>query len=97
MAPEVIRTKHYSEKADVYSYGIILWEIASREPPYKNMKGTYVILEVVNKNLRPAIPSKCPKSFARLIKRCWNKEPNLRPNFKDIIHELKALKSKTLE
>ena len=36
MAPEVIVSKHYTEKADVYSFGIILWEIASREPPFKS-------------------------------------------------------------
>lgn len=35
MAPEVIQTKNYTEKADVFSYGIILWEIAAEEPPYK--------------------------------------------------------------
>jgi len=36
MAPEVIASQKYSEKADVFSYGIILWEIASREPPFKS-------------------------------------------------------------
>lgn len=36
MAPEVIKTKKYTEKADVFSFGIILWELASEEPPYKN-------------------------------------------------------------
>ena len=36
MAPEVINSQGYTEKADVFSYGIILWEIASREPPYKS-------------------------------------------------------------
>lgn len=47
MAPEVIVGKNYSEKADVFSFGIILWEFAAREPPYKNIAGTKVSLEVV--------------------------------------------------
>ena len=38
MAPEVIGGQTYTEKADVFSYGIILWEIASREPPYKSRR-----------------------------------------------------------
>ena len=42
MAPEVIGCKPYTEKADVFSYSIILWEIASREPPYRNINGTKV-------------------------------------------------------
>ena len=36
MAPEVINNEKYTEKADCFSFGIILWEIASREPPYKS-------------------------------------------------------------
>lgn len=42
MAPEVIGSKPYTEKADVFSYSIILWEIASREPPYRNINGAKV-------------------------------------------------------
>lgn len=37
MAPEVVKGFYYTEKADVFSYSIILWEIASREPPYKGI------------------------------------------------------------
>lgn len=71
MAPEVITGDNYSEKADVFSYGIILWEIASREPPYKNKLGTKVSYEVVKEDLRPEIPPKTPDYFARLMKQCW--------------------------
>jgi len=59
MAPEVISDKPYTEKADVFSYSIILWEIAAREPPYRNIIGSKVATEVL-KGFRPPIPPKCP-------------------------------------
>jgi serine/threonine protein kinase len=71
MAPEVINGENYTEKADVFSYGIILWEIAAREPPYKNIMGTKVSLDVIKYDLRPEIPPKTPDLFAKLMKRCW--------------------------
>lgn len=61
MAPEVISGKDYSEKADVYSFGIILWEFASREPPYKKIAPTKVSVDVVSHDLRPKIPKKTPE------------------------------------
>ena len=42
MAPEVITNENYTEKADVYSFGIILWEFWSKEPPYKGMKANSI-------------------------------------------------------
>lgn len=72
MAPEVIVGKNYSEKADVYSFGIILWEFASREPPYKKITPTKVSMEVVKNDLRPKPPKKTPEPLVRLMKRCWN-------------------------
>ena len=50
MAPEVLKTNTYTEKADVFSFGIILWEMASREPPYKSMI-IYFIWSYANRNL----------------------------------------------
>lgn len=99
MAPEVIGSPNYSEKADVFSYSIILWEIASREPPYKSnisakvdINGQQVSQEVLNQDLRPTIPKKTPEAFARLTKRCWERDPEKRPNFREIIKELEAMK-----
>ena len=94
MAPEVIKGNTYTEKADIYSYGIILWEIAAREPPYKKMSATQVCVEVRDKDLRPTIPDDCPEPFANLIKKCWNRDPKKRPPFKEIIHELRSFRSK---
>ena len=92
MAPEVIKTKTYTEKADVYSYGIILWEIASREAPYKTLNAYQVSIEVVENGLRPQVLSEWPKQFTRLMERCWDEDPSIRPSFKEILGELKLIK-----
>jgi serine/threonine protein kinase len=55
MAPEVIAGFKYTEKADVFSYGIILWELATRLPPYYGIEGTEVSLKVVKEDLRPKV------------------------------------------
>lgn len=55
MAPEVIAGFKYTEKADVFSYGIILWELATRLPPYFGIDGTEVSIKVVKEDLRPKL------------------------------------------
>lgn len=92
MAPEVIKSQKYTEKADVFSFAIILWEIASREPPYRNVGGAQVSLEVVNNDLRPNIPKSTPESFAKLMKKCWDRNCEKRPSFKEIIREIENMK-----
>lgn len=97
MAPEVITGKNYSEKADVYSFGIILWEFAAREPPYKKITPLKVSVEVVKNDLRPKVPKKTPDPLSRLMKRCWDRNPLKRPSFKEIIYELERMKSMNLD
>ncbi len=93
MAPEVIASSHYTEKADVYSFGIILWEIACRKPPYYGVDVGEVAHRVVHQNYRPPIKDgDAPYSWIALMKRCWQKDPSKRPSFSQIIHELGAIK-----
>ncbi|KRX09626.1 Regulator of chromosome condensation 1/beta-lactamase-inhibitor protein II [Pseudocohnilembus persalinus] len=92
MAPEVIAGQTYTEKADVFSFGIILWEIASRQPPYRDKTGIQVSYEVLNSDLRPPIPSDTPSDFGDLIKLCWDKNPSLRPNFYQIVRQLETMR-----
>ena len=87
MAPEVITNEHYTEKADVYSFGIILWEFWSKDPPYKGIKAKEVGIKVKNnKNFRPKIPDEVPQEISELIKCCWDADPEKRPSFLDIIN-----------
>lgn len=92
MAPEVLTTQDYTEKADVFSFGIILWEIASRKPPYKNISGITVATKVVSNNLRPTLEEGFPPAFAELMVKCWDRNPEHRPRFKEIIHILNIMK-----
>lgn len=88
MAPEVLTTQDYTEKADVFSFGIIMWEIATRKPPYKNISGITVANRVVSNDLRPKIDEKIPSQWAKLMVKCWQKNPDARPRFSEIISAL---------
>lgn len=92
MAPEVIAGYKYTEKADVFSYGIILWELATRQPPYYGIDGSEVSIRVVKEDLRPKISKdqemKSPPEFINLMKKCWDRDPRERPQFIEIIQEL---------
>uniref|UniRef100_A0A286XZS2 Mitogen-activated protein kinase kinase kinase 20 n=1 Tax=Cavia porcellus TaxID=10141 RepID=A0A286XZS2_CAVPO len=71
MAPEVIQSLPVSETCDTYSYGVVLWEMLTREVPFKGLEGLQVAWLVVEKNERLTIPSSCPRSFAELLHQCW--------------------------
>ncbi|XP_059141022.1 uncharacterized protein LOC131928886 [Physella acuta] len=83
MAPELITIGEVTAKADVYSYGMVLWEMLTRQTPY-NGCSVYQVLEQVRMKKRPEIPGHCPTELTRLIERCWDQNPAARPNFKEV-------------
>ncbi|KAG8559610.1 hypothetical protein GDO81_017393 [Engystomops pustulosus] len=91
MAPEVIQSLPVSETCDTYSYGVVLWEMLTREVPFKGLEGLQVAWLVVEKNERLTIPSSCPRSFAELMRLCWEAEAKKRPSFKQIISNLESM------
>mmetsp|Transcript_6895 Transcript_6895/g.14210 ORF Transcript_6895/g.14210 Transcript_6895/m.14210 type:complete len:1258 (-) Transcript_6895:1935-5708(-) len=80
MAPEVLSSRPYSEKADVFSFGVLLWELAARRLPYFGLEPMQVGLAVVNQGLRPSIPPECSPALVKIIKLCWDQDPHRRPN-----------------
>ena len=91
MAPEVIAGHRYTEKADVFSYGVNLWELLTRDTPYKDMQPMQVGLAVLNRGLRPHVPEDTPEDYAALMRACWNADPVKRPSFSQIIPALQSM------
>lgn len=88
MAPEVIRNELCSERIDVWSYGVVLWELLTCETPYKTFDTSAIIWGVGNYSLSLPIPANCPEGFSLLIKQCWSTKPKNRPSFKIILSHL---------
>uniref|UniRef100_A0A3P9JFY8 Mitogen-activated protein kinase kinase kinase 20 n=1 Tax=Oryzias latipes TaxID=8090 RepID=A0A3P9JFY8_ORYLA len=95
MAPEVIQSLPVSETCDAFSYGVVLWEMLTREIPFNGLEGLQVAWLVVEKNERLTIPSSCPVSFADLMRKCWLTEPRERPIFKHILSTLESMSKDT--
>ncbi|XP_050380166.1 serine/threonine-protein kinase EDR1 [Argentina anserina] len=91
MAPEVLRNENSNEKCDVYSFGVILWELATLKLPWSGMNPMQVVGAVGFQNRRLDIPKEVDPPVARIIWQCWQTEPNLRPSFSELTVALKPL------
>lgn len=90
LAPEVIKHARSSRKSDVYGFGIILWEMATREEVYNGLESMQIIARVANENLRPPIPTGC--LWTSLMTKCWSENPKDRPDFEEVVQELNQIK-----
>ncbi|GJM87248.1 hypothetical protein PR202_ga03184 [Eleusine coracana subsp. coracana] len=93
MAPELLSGKSnmVSEKIDVYSFGIVMWELLTGEEPYSDMRAAEIIGGIVNDSLRPRIPSWCDPEWKALMQSCWASDPADRPAFTDISQRLRKM------
>ncbi|XP_047058604.1 serine/threonine-protein kinase A-Raf-like [Lolium rigidum] len=92
MAPEMMKHKPYGRKVDVYSFGLILWEMLTGSVPYEDLTPFQAAFAVFDKNVRPAIPSSCPAALRVLIEQCWALQVDKRPEFFQIVQLLEKFK-----
>uniref|UniRef100_A0A8C0H2C3 Tyrosine-protein kinase n=1 Tax=Chelonoidis abingdonii TaxID=106734 RepID=A0A8C0H2C3_CHEAB len=87
-APEALKNNKFSTKSDVWSYGILLWELFSYgRAPYSKMT-LKEVTEMVEKGYRMEAPEECPPSLYTLMKSCWETEPGKRPSFRKLTEKL---------
>lgn len=99
MAPEVLKGQNFNESSDIYSFGLVLWELVAQREVFS---GTYVDEysveefrdEVINAHLRPTIDETMrlnyPPRLFSIMERCWAEIPATRPSFDQLIPELEA-------
>ena len=88
MAPEVLAGRKYGLSADVYSYGIVMWEIAARCDPWNDVHTNFfldVLLKLITAEQRPAVDSGWPGGYVAVMRRCWATEPQSRPAFAQVV------------
>lgn len=86
MAPEQMSSNKYDNKVDVYSYGMILYEMVMNRIPFQGMKPIEITMSL-KKGKRPQLTEEGNESIIKLIKKCWKQNPASRPTFHHIYHK----------
>ncbi|XP_021371801.1 hepatocyte growth factor receptor-like isoform X2 [Mizuhopecten yessoensis] len=91
MAPECLEKGKYSAKSDVWSFGVVLWELITRGAnPYAAVDN-WDMYKYLKEGRRLPKPPFCPPRLFQMMESCWNFTPSGRPSFRDIIKEIKRL------
>ena len=94
MAPEVLNASNYTNKADIYSFGIVMYEVITRETPYKGKTHEEIHTQILLHRLRPdlsIIPPNCPAALRSLMVLCWDQDCKKRPSFSSILDILNTI------
>lgn len=95
MAPELFSpSPEIIPASDVYAYGLVLWEITSRKPPFEDSTNMAQVMTWTQNGQREEIPKDCPKTFADIIQKCWAQDPQDRPTAKEALKMLTSVKPK---
>src|SRR6185369_2808035 len=80
VAPEVFHTKKFAQESDIYAFGMLMYLIATGEPPFRDRLFDEHLARDICNGLRPKMPESVPERYRRLAEDCWNADPKKRPN-----------------
>ena len=89
---QILREGKQTKAADVYAFGITLWEVFTGSKAYKGIPQMVLGHKIVFEHLRPAFPEDAPSDFRLLAEKCWHPDMKQRPAFDDIFNELRAMR-----
>merc|ERR1739844_509075 len=97
MAPESLYDNVYSTKSDVWSFGVLMWEVVTLgSVPYPGLQPSEV-MKKVNAGYRLEKPEHCKRELYNIMVKCWEKEPKERPTFSDLVRDFEQLLVKEMD
>ena len=90
MAPELLQSNTFTEKTDVYAYGMIVFEVLAGDTPWSGLNQMQIMMQVCIQKDRPKLDGGAPADLVALMQRCWDHEPDARPTFAAIKAELRG-------
>ena len=90
MALELLRENRFTEKCDVYSFGIVMFEVLSRAVAFEGLQEAQITAQLIAGRRPAPIPEDSPPQLVTLMEKCWHQEPFVRPDFKNIVRQMKS-------
>jgi len=92
IAPEVIVRKEYTYESDIYSIGMLMWEISSGQPPFSVYDHDYDLAMKIVNGMRPRVIPGTPLKYKKLMEQCWDADPSKRPDISTLFNEIRKIR-----
>ena len=84
VAPELLRGQKNTKESDIYSVGMLMWEIFAGHPPFDDRAHNHHLMVDICAGLRPPILPEMPDDYAQMMQRCWDVDPSKRPTSSEL-------------